>query len=178
MKMQIHITGASGSGATTLAEKLAQKLGVPHFDTDSYLWLPTDPPFTQQRAPSEIINLLGNDLNGNDSLVLSGSVLGWGDLSKYPFSHVVFLDVPTEERLKRLQARELSRLGERILPGGDLHESHSEFLSWAATYDDPASDGRNRVRHEKWLTTVTGKLIRVIGSKKTDEAIAEISKQL
>ncbi len=178
MRLKIHITGASGSGATSLASALGKSLAIHQFDTDSYLWLPTDPPFTQQRLPDEINSLLSRDLSINDSFILSGSVLGWGEFSKYPFTHVVFLDVPTKERIRRLNDREVARLGNSVLPGGDLYDSHTEFLNWASTYDDPASDGRNRARHEKWLATISGKLIRIVGSKSIDAAVSDISKNL
>ena len=42
-KNLIHIFGASGSGTTTLAEKISRELGYFHLDTDDYFWLPTDP---------------------------------------------------------------------------------------------------------------------------------------
>ncbi len=36
--MRIHITGASGSGTTTLGRVLGQRLNVPHLDSDSFFW--------------------------------------------------------------------------------------------------------------------------------------------
>jgi adenylate kinase family enzyme len=46
---RVHILGASGSGTTTLAQALAARLGCPHYDTDHYYWLPSDPPFQHIR---------------------------------------------------------------------------------------------------------------------------------
>ena len=45
----IHVTGASGSGVTTLARALAERLSVAHLDTDDFYWLPSDPPYQQKR---------------------------------------------------------------------------------------------------------------------------------
>lgn len=42
-KNLIHIFGASGSGTTTLAEKISRELGYFHLDTDDYFWLPPTP---------------------------------------------------------------------------------------------------------------------------------------
>ena len=42
----LHITGASGSGTTTLGRALASAWAVPHADTDDYFWVPTTPPYT------------------------------------------------------------------------------------------------------------------------------------
>ena len=49
---RIHVTGASGSGTTTLGAALAARLHCPHFDADDYFWLPTDPPYEQKRDPA------------------------------------------------------------------------------------------------------------------------------
>ena len=60
--MFIHITGASGSGTTTLSEALAAELGFVHLDADDYFWLPTPEPFTVRRDRTERLALLLADL--------------------------------------------------------------------------------------------------------------------
>lgn len=40
---RILIMGAAGAGSTTLGRALAQRHRIPHFDSDNYYWLPTDP---------------------------------------------------------------------------------------------------------------------------------------
>ena len=50
---RIHITGASGSGTTTLGAAAAAALGVKHLDADDFAWAPTDPPFMQRYTPEE-----------------------------------------------------------------------------------------------------------------------------
>src|SRR5262249_16928344 len=78
---RIHILGAFGSGTTTLGRALAACLQCPHFDTDDYVWLPTDPPYTHQRARTERQQLLMNDITAHDAWVVSGSLCGWGDVA-------------------------------------------------------------------------------------------------
>jgi hypothetical protein len=78
---RIHILGASGSGITTLGRALAERLQCPHFDTDDYFWVPTDPPYTHQREGTERQQLLMDDLTAHDAWVLSGSLCGWGDVA-------------------------------------------------------------------------------------------------
>lgn len=41
----IHIYGASGSGTTTLAKYICEKLNYVVMDTDDYFWRPTNPPY-------------------------------------------------------------------------------------------------------------------------------------
>src|SRR5829696_7380488 len=70
---RVHITGASGSGTTTLGHALAARFGWRHLDTDDHFWLPTDPPFQQQRPVPERLALLCAALAGS-GWVLSGAV--------------------------------------------------------------------------------------------------------
>jgi adenylate kinase family enzyme len=88
---RIHILGASGAGTTTLGRALAARLQCPHFDTDDYFWLPTDPPFTHQRERTQRQRLLMDDITAHDAWVLSGSLCGWGDVAIPLFELVVFL---------------------------------------------------------------------------------------
>jgi adenylate kinase family enzyme len=132
---RIHILGASGSGTTTLGRALAACLQCPHFDTDAYFWVPTDPPFTQRRERSECAQLLMDDVTAHDAWVVSGSLCGWGDVAMPLFELVVFLWVPYAVRMDRLHRREHARFGERILPGGNRYEQSQAFLAWAASYD-------------------------------------------
>ena len=58
MKKHIHIFGASGSGTTTIAEKVCEHTGYSHFDSDSYFWLPTQDPFTVSRRYEDYAALM------------------------------------------------------------------------------------------------------------------------
>jgi adenylate kinase family enzyme len=107
----IHILGASGSGTTTLGRVLAERLQCPHFDTDDYFWLPTDPPYTQRRERSERAQLLMDDVTAHDAWVVSGSLCGWGDMAISLFELVVYLAIPRDIRMARLRQRELARFG-------------------------------------------------------------------
>ncbi len=151
---RLHITGASCTGTSTLGgAALAQRLGVPHLDTDRYYWAPTDPPFTIKRPPVERVRLIEAD-QGAGGWVLSGSLMGWGgEAALSDCDLILFLTAPPwEVRRTRLIAREQARFGgDRIAPGGDMHAIHTGFLDWASRYDDPAFAGRSRARHEDWL---------------------------
>ena len=106
MVNRIHILGASGSGTTTLGRVLAERLQCPHFDTDDYFWLPTDPPYTQKREITLRQEVLMDNLATHESWVLSGSLCGWGDVAIALFDLVIYLWVPCEIRLERLRHRE------------------------------------------------------------------------
>src|SRR5579872_5876160 len=119
---RIHVTGASGSGVTTLGRALAQTLALPHHDSDDYFWLPTVPPYQTQRAAAERLRLMQEVFLPRADWVLSGSVTGWGDKLIPLFDLVVYMQAPRELRLQRLRAREAAHFGtDAVFPGGWRH---------------------------------------------------------
>ncbi|MCC2308871.1 AAA family ATPase [Cellulomonas chengniuliangii] len=169
-RARVHVTGASGSGTTTLARRLADVWAVPHADTDDYFWLPTDPPFVQSRPPGERVALMRQVFLPRAAWVLSGSILDWGDEVIDRFDAVVFLTLDPAERIRRLEARELARQ-ER---GQVDAEAHAAFMAWARGYDDPAFEGRSRVAHEKWLAALPCPVLRLDSALTTDQLCDEV----
>lgn len=161
--MRIYITGASCAGVTTLGHNLATRLGIRHVDVDDFYWMPTNPPFTTKRPPSDRVSLMQQAL-GDDGWVLSGSCMVWGDALIADADLIVFVATPTPVRLERLAARERARFGERIAPGGDMHAIHVAFREWASQYDDPNFSGRNRAWHEAWLSHMAAPILRIDGA--------------
>jgi adenylate kinase family enzyme len=169
---RIHILGASGSGTTTLGRALAERLQYAHFDTDDYFWVPTDPPYTQQRERTSREHLLMEDVTTHGSWVVSGSLCDWGDGVIPLLELAVFLCLPHALRMERLQHREGQRFGERIMPGGDMYEQSQAFLAWAASYDEGDLSMRSRQRHEQWLNTLPCPIIRREGKYTIEEQLA------
>lgn len=171
---RIHITGASGSGTTTLGAALAARLACAHIDTDNYYWAPSDPPFQAPAPMPARLAALEDALEGHSSWVLSGSLMGWGDPLIPRFSLVVFLQVPPEVRLPRLKRREQGRYGERIAPDGPMADQHAAFMAWAAGYDDAAFTGRSLQRHLAWLDGIACPVVRIEGAPTHDESLAQV----
>lgn len=170
--MRIHIFGASGAGTSTLGRSLSEKLQVPLFDSDDYYWKKTDPPFTTKNSISERQRLMLADMVGLDGWVLSGSMDSWSEPFVPLFNLVVFLAVPADVRVARIKHREIERHGSRILPGGDMHQGHLDFIEWAKQYERGYMVGRSRQRHEDWMKTLTCPILRLDGEQSTD-ALAE-----
>lgn len=143
LAMKIKIIGASGTGKTTLATALAQKFQCAHFDSDDYYHYPTDPPYQRPRSPEDRLALLMDDLNRAPSWILSGGAATWDPAPPVKYSLLVFLYLPPEIRLPRVQRRELQVHGPRILPGGDMEADHQFFMKWTAGYDDGTAEGTN-----------------------------------
>lgn len=169
MPPRIHITGASGSGVSTLGAALARRLGCAQLDTDVFYWKPTDPPYRESRPIAERLALVTAAMDAAPAgWVLSGSLDGWGDPLIPRFDRVVFVATPTALRLKRLAERERRRYGASIEPGGALHAHHLDFMAYAAGYDTgvftSTLTGRHLARHEAWLARLPCPILRLDGA--------------
>lgn len=174
----IHLYGASGSGTTTLGKHIADKLGWQFLDTDNYLWQLTDPPYTTTRPAVERVALIREDIRKAGSAVLSGSLSGWGDELTVLLTLAVRLDTNTNIRLERLRKREASRFGQRIAPGGDMHQHHLAFLAWAAAYDEGGLSMRSRAAHDEWEKRLPCRKLTVNGANSVEHNWAIIKKCL
>lgn len=162
--MRIHITGASGSGATTLGHALSRTLSSRHLDSDHYYWLPTQPPYRQKRLPFERLNLLKADIQAQENVVVSGSLVGWGEEIENAFDLIVFLYLPASIRLARLSQREISLYG-AVDPA---------FLTWASQYDEGTAEGRSLARHNAWLAQRLCPVLRLEKDLSVAERIANV----
>lgn len=163
-KKVIHIYGASGSGTSTIGKYISDKLGYYFMDTDDYFWQTTNPPYTIKRNVSERLFMMEKDINEHEKVVISGSLVGWGDALISLFSLAIRVETDTNIRLERLMRREGERFGNRIVIGGDMYEQHQAFLKWAAAYDDGNLDIRSRAEHDEWQKKLSCKNILVDGS--------------
>jgi adenylate kinase family enzyme len=161
---RLHILGASGSGTSTLGVALAQRLACPHVDADTLFWMPTDPPFVEQRPREARQTLLLQALPGNGRWIFSGSATGWCAPVEPFFDLIVFLTLGPSTRMDRLRRREIERYGERLSGTGDMAEASAAFLTWALAYDTAGLEQRSRVAHEQWLASQAAPVLRLDSS--------------
>lgn len=174
----IHITGASCSGVSSLGYALAKRFAVPQIDVDDFYWMPTDPPFTTKRPPEDRVRLIEDRQHETAEWILTGSCLGWGDSLIRAVDLIVFIYTPTVTRLQRLDQREAARYGKRILPDGDMHEAHLAFRDWASLYEEPTCPGRNLAKHEHWLSEQSVPVLRLDGMKTTRDLVHSVEEKL
>ncbi|MFK7700628.1 AAA family ATPase [Pseudomonas caspiana] len=151
--MHILITGAPGSGTSTLGRDLSRALSARHLEGDDYQWLPTNPPYQQMVAKDQRGAALLADMQASVDTVVSGSVMGWGRELEDAFDLVVFLYIPSDIRLARLKLREEQRFG----------KARPEFLAWAAQYDSGTEPGRSLQQHRAWLEQRRCEVLRLEG---------------
>ncbi len=175
---RIHITGASGSGVTTLGRALADALALPHHDTDDYLWLPTAALSRAARgrgAPAAD----GRDVPAARRLGAERRARRLGRSACCAVHLVVFLRVPNEVRIARLREREAQHFGTAVVaPGGWRHAETEDFIAWASHYEDGTREGRSLARQEVWLGALPCPVLRLDGMQPVRELVAEIAAAL
>lgn len=178
MKNVIHIYGASGSGTTTLGRKISEELGYKLMDTDDYFWLPTNPKYTTKRSKEERLALMKKDISNADNVVISGSLVDWGDELIPLFTLAVRLVTDTDIRIERLKLREKKHFGQRIMPGGDMYEHHMEFIEWAREYDTGSVNMRSKAKHDEWEKLLLCRQIVLNGTDDLDENFKKVQVEI
>ncbi|WP_244534404.1 AAA family ATPase [Halomonas caseinilytica] len=139
--MKILVTGAAGSGTSTLGKLLASYIGATFQEADDIYWLPTTPPFQEKRSNDERRAMMAKALNETKRVVVAGSVMSWGREVEDAFDMIVFLTAPAQTRIEKIKHRDIQRFG----------SVDPKFLEWAAQYDDGEMPGRSLARHRTWL---------------------------
>ncbi|SIO50582.1 P-loop NTPase family protein [Chitinophaga niabensis] len=149
--MKILIFGASGAGSTTQGKDLSAVLNIPYFDTDHYFW---ETSFTVKRDPVTRNSMLKADLAKQESFIVGGSLVSWGDEWTSIFDRAIFLYLPPDIRLERLRKREFERYGDVIYTDPERTKLYEEFMDWAASYDTD-TPRRSLAVHEAWMKKLT-----------------------
>ncbi len=173
-KNVIHIYGASGSGTTTLAKHIHKNMNYFFMDTDDYFWLPTNPPYIEKRKIQERVQLMREDIEKYDKIVISGSLVNWGNELIPFFSLAVRLVTDTDIRIARLKEREKRKFGSRIEKGGDMYQNHLEFIEWAAKYDNGDINMRSKAQHDEWQKLLKCKQIVLNGTDNLDYNLQQV----
>lgn len=169
MAHHIHIFGASGTGVSTLGSAIADRLDGKFLDTDYYYWEDTDPPYTLKKTSENRVEMIENDISGVDNWVLSGSICSWGGPLLHQFTLAVFLQLSSDIRMQRILAREQDRYGDRIEPGGDMRDGHTEFMYWARSYDNAKAPTRSLDLHLTWMKQLSCPIVRLDSSLEVSE---------
>lgn len=133
MPKGIMILGSAGAGKTSLGSLTASKLGAVFLDIDEYIWRKdTKIPYMVMHSKAEKIQRLMTAVQDADKFVMAGSMNSFHEFFDPMFVLAVELAAASNVRVERVHNRELKRFGSRILPGGDMYESHQAFLKETA----------------------------------------------
>ena len=169
--MIINIFGSSGSGTTTLAKALSNELDCHHIDVDDLMWKKTDPPFTIKRDIETIKQLFDKEIENQENVVISGSLVNIYDDLKCHIHLFIYMNLDIETRIKRINKREYKRFGNRIKPGGDLYQKHQDFLQWVSDYEHNPETLRSRKQHLSWLNDVDAPVLKITEELELNELV-------
>lgn len=122
---RIAVIGVTGSGKTTLAQKLSQILDIPHIELDALYWLsnwqPKDPPIFRQNV-AEAISI--------PTWVTDGNYSKARDLIWSRATSLVWLDYPLTVILWQLTLRTIRRVTTReVLWNSNYETLRGAFFS-------------------------------------------------
>lgn len=177
-KSIIHIYGASGAGTSTLGRYISKELNYFFMDTDDYYWLPTPFMFTTPRNKSERIKMMKRDMEKSDRIVISGSLVGWGDELIPAFTLCIRLITLKDVRIGRIKERESRQFGSRIKEGGDMYQNHLDFIEWAAQYDSGSVEMRSKAMHDEWDKLLLCKQIVLNGADSLPYNLQQVKRAL
>ena len=131
--MKIHIIGCSGSGKTYLANALAKKYNIPHFDLDDIQWDNNAEEYGTKR-PLEERNALLQEILNNNEWVIEGVYYTWVQQSFDEADKIYVLDMPRYLYKSRIIVRSIKRkLG--IQQGKrETLKSVYNLLKWTETF--------------------------------------------
>lgn len=172
MGIGIIVCGLNGSGKSTLGEALSDKLGF-HFIDNENLFFPKNDSYyiyASPRSREEVVKLLMNEVRTHENFVLAAVKGDYGNEILPFYKYVILIDVPKDIRLNRVRIRSFQKFGNRMLPGGDLHEREEAFFNMIIS--------RTEDYVEEWVQSINCKIIRIDGTRPIDENIRLIIEQM
>ena len=101
--MKIYIVGSVGSGKTTLARKLSDQLGIPHYETDNFVW--SRHPDGDIRNSIEVRDRLFRQAVHSSSWIIEGVHIHWNKEGFKQADSIIFLDLPLHIRRRQFILR-------------------------------------------------------------------------
>ena len=161
----ILICGLNGAGKSTLGKALAEKLHFYFIDNEDLYFPKTDPNYmyASPRTREEAKKLLFREIKAHENFVFASVKGDYGE-EIYPFfQYVILIDVPKDIRMERVKKRSFQKFGNRMLPGGDLHEQEEGFFEFVK------SRAENTVK--EWVQLLSCPIIRIDGTKPVEENV-------
>ena len=149
MTRTVCVVGTSGSGKTTFARELAERLQIPHVELDALHHGPN----WRQPSAEEFRETLERELFARDSWVCCSAYHHKvGDLVPSHADTLVWLDLPLRVKLWRLYRRTASRLVRRTeLWNGNRESLRSAFWGRESLFGWMLARHFDDARSEHWL---------------------------
>ena len=131
--MRVNVKGISGSGKSTFARELAERLGVPYLEIDAVHHGPNWTEASAEELQARVREFMaaapdGWVIDGNYESKLGELVLGAAD-------RIVWLDPPLRVALRRLWRRTSTRIRDEVeLWSGNRESWRGGFLGWNSLF--------------------------------------------
>ena len=168
----VIICGLNGVGKSTLGKALAEKLEF-HFIDNENLFFPVAAPlysYAFPRTREEAEEHLFKEIRSHKNFIFASVRADYGELIAPFFQYAVLIDVPKDIRIQRVKNRSFQKFGNRMLPGGDLHEREENFFNLVQS--------RTENIVGEWLQSLSCPIIRVDGTKSIEENTKFLIEQL
>jgi adenylate kinase family enzyme len=133
---RVSVVGNTGSGKTTLARILANRLGVPHVELDAIFHQPDWTPL-----PTDAFRKAVTDAVAGDGWVVDGNYSSVRDMVWDRADTVVWLDLPRHSVMRQVIARTVRRMitREELWNGNrerwrNLIDGDESIIAWAWTH--------------------------------------------
>lgn len=168
----IQVCGLNGCGKSTLGKALAERIGFYFIDSENLYFsgVDTDAPYANPKSPTEAERILAEEVCKHPDFVFSAVKGDYGEDVVSLYNYVIVVEVPKDIRSQRVRNRSFQKFGSRMLMGGDLYDREEAFFRMA--------DSRQDAYIENWLQRVNCPIIRVNGTKPTEENVAYIIQQI
>lgn len=182
----IAIMGLNGCGKSTLAHAIGKKLDFYEMDVEDYYFpeqkysrqailehhheveckYKGELPYSAPRSKNEVQKMIREDIEKHPQFIISGVTMNWEENILSIIDVVFILEVPTNERVRRVQQREELRFGSRVMFGGDMYEQQKEFRDIIA----------NKSSHsvEESANKIQCKKVKLDGTKSIDENVGVV----
>lgn len=166
--MKIHIIGCSGSGKTYLANALAKRYNIPHFDLDDIQWDNNAEGYGTKR-PIEERNALLLEILNNNEWVIEGVYYAWVQQSFDEADIIYVLDMPRYLYKSRIIIRSIKRkIGIQQGKRETIKSVHN-LLKWTETFQN-----KNLKEIKTILERYENKVIWLSSKKDVSEIIKPI----
>ena len=168
----ILICGLNGTGKSTLGKALAEMLHFYFIDHED-LYFPEmglDDRYASPHTREEAEKRLFSEIQAHENFIFAAVKGDYGE-AIYPFfQYAVLIDTPKDIRVQRVKKRSFQKFGNRMLPGGDLHEQEEKFFEFVTS--------RPESTVEEWIQLLSCPILRIDGTKPVEENVDFIINQI
>ena len=141
-------------------------------DNEDLFFPKTDPNYiyASPRTREEAEKMLFHAIKVHENFVFAAVKGDYGE-AIYPFfQYAVLIDTPKDIRVQRVKKRSFQKFGNRMLPGGDLHEQEEKFFEFVTS--------RPESTVEEWIQLLSCPILRIDGTKPVEENVDFIINQI